>query len=198
MSVLALPAELVLRIHRFLPPSSHFAFALANRQLVAYSTNVLEHHQKCRQIYHTCSSRRLDELESLLQTLCNDEIAAWHVREVQIFEKESDSDRARPSNNSKKTKKVSFHSNKASMESLAKTFLAVVHSLDSDRSDNSSLGSLSIIWQLHDSMTTGDPQALQMLIFTFCSRLRSVKFVHFPPAQQYQGHHQLDFGGDQL
>lgn len=85
MSLLGLPAELLVHIIGYLPPSAHFDFALTSRFCAACSRDVLRYHRKCAQQYSVISNLSPLTVPSVLRTVISDPIIAWHVRSVESW-----------------------------------------------------------------------------------------------------------------
>ncbi|KAK5166077.1 uncharacterized protein LTR77_008338 [Saxophila tyrrhenica] len=84
-SLSSLPVELVLRIYDFLDPGSHLDFSLISKYLAHCSQDLLKHHRHCYAQYRMLQASTHDgTLQALLQTLVKDEIAAWHVRRLEL------------------------------------------------------------------------------------------------------------------
>lgn len=85
MSLLGLPAELLIHVIGYLPPSAHLDFALTSRFCAACSRDVLRYHRECAQQYGVISDLSSHTVPSVLRTVISDPMVAWHVRSFESW-----------------------------------------------------------------------------------------------------------------
>ncbi|KAI6844376.1 hypothetical protein KC367_g2336 [Hortaea werneckii] len=85
MSLLDLPAELVLAIIEHVPPADHYSFARACKWTAACSREILKHHQKCAAEYRVISDILPLTVPRTLRAVITDPIAAFHVRSLEYW-----------------------------------------------------------------------------------------------------------------
>ncbi|CAH0055597.1 unnamed protein product [Clonostachys solani] len=84
-----LPPELVHSIYDFLEPSYHFAFAISCKFMFHQSGYIIQLHRQAHSEYHVVSDRSPQDVVHLFlsaEARCGLEaIAAWHVREFEVW-----------------------------------------------------------------------------------------------------------------
>ena len=84
-SLLGLPAELVVKIIDDLQPGDHLNFALACRRLYELSDDILAYHGKCHEARSLTSDLYPLTIPKILEKVLLDPIAAWHIRDLELW-----------------------------------------------------------------------------------------------------------------
>ncbi|CAG9988137.1 unnamed protein product [Clonostachys byssicola] len=87
--VLGFPPELAHSIYAFLEPSYHFSFAITCKLIFYQSGYILQLHRKAHSEYHVVSDRSPQDIVRLFLSaeagFGPEAIAAWHVREYEVW-----------------------------------------------------------------------------------------------------------------
>jgi hypothetical protein len=119
-----LPAELILAIFDHLDPGSHLNFALVSRYIAHHSKDILSYHRHCHSAFRTRSiSVNNNTARTLLETLLNDKIAAWHLRQLGIIEVRTRAETATPDHDHDH-----YSSHREINSQIAETFPHLLHS----------------------------------------------------------------------
>lgn len=174
MSLHDLPPELITRIYDFLDPSFHLNFALTDKHLASYSSDLLGYHRKCHELYSQIKDNRQDVLQNLLVDVASNPIIAYHVRTLELWaERNVDNDLNLPA-----------------LESYDDAFVAAANKIwlwrqlwgypDQTHSISELRGRRPL--KSRGRLELGKKDVLRVLLATRCPRLRCLKYRSFSAA----------------